>query len=422
MSNEPANSKSGHNVDWEEEFRAGRDISGRFSTPQKVLLGLQHTFAMLGATVLVPVLTGLSVSATLFAVGVGTLIFHFVTKGRVPGFLGSSFAFIAPLIIAAEQLSLREAQAGIIGAGVVYILVGLIVQAVGAKGVAKIFPPIVTGPIIMVIGLGLAPVAMEQASANWGVAAITLLAALGVTMFGKGLFKVIPILVGLVVGYLVALIFGLVDFSEVASASPFGLPGFTLPQFSWEVLLIVTPAAIVSVIEHIGDMLAIGRTIDQDVTVDPGMHPTLYGGGIATMLSGLLGGPSLTTYGENIGVLAITRIFATFVVSMGAVWAIIMSFIPIVEQLILSIPDPVLGGVSTLLYGMIAAVGIRTLIEGNVSLMVPRNLIIASVVLVVGVGGITIEPFEGFELSAMVIAAVTGIILHQVLPAQEQEA
>ena len=403
---------------FEEEFREGRDISYRFSTPQKVLIGLQHTMAMLGATVLVPVITGLNVSATLFAVGVGTLIFHFFTKGRVPGFLGSSFAFIAPLLIAAETLSLRHAQAGIIGAGVVYMLVGLLVQAIGPDRVAKIFPPIVTGPIIMVIGLGLAPVAMDMAGGHWGIAILTLLAAIGITMFGRGIIKVIPILGGLVIGYIGAIAVGLVDFGAIGEAAIVGLPGFTLPRFEWQVLLIVTPAAIVSIIEHIGDVLAIGNTIGRDVKVDPGIDPTLYGGGVATMVSGLLGGPSLTTYGENIGVLAITRVHATFVVSMGAVWAIIMAFIPKIEAFIQSIPGPVIGGVSILLYGMIAGVGIRTLVEGRVSLLVPRNLIIASVVLIIGVGGVAIEVFEGLELSAMVMAAVAGIILQQALPGE----
>ncbi|WP_018526960.1 uracil-xanthine permease family protein [Alkalispirochaeta alkalica] len=406
----------GQEKDYDLEFREGRDISDRFSTPQKVLIGLQHTMAMLGATVLVPVITGLNVSATLFAVGVGTLIFHFFTKGRVPGFLGSSFAFIAPLLIAAETLSLQHAQAGIIGAGVVYVLVGLLVQWIGPERVAKVFPPIVTGPVIMVIGLGLAPVAMGMSGDHWGVAVLTLLAAVGITMFGKGIIKVVPILGGLVIGYIAAALLGLVDFSGIAQAPFIGLPGFTLPRFSPQVLLIVTPAAIVSVIEHIGDILAIGNTIDRDMKTDPGIAPTLYGGGVATIISGLLGGPSLTTYGENIGVLAITRVHATFVVSMGAIWAIVMAFIPKVEALIQSIPGPVIGGVSILLYGMIAAVGIRTLIEGKVSLIKPRNLIIASVILVIGVGGVAFTVVEGLELSAMVLAAVTGIILNQVLP------
>ncbi len=419
MSDDPRNTGPGQGKDFEEEFREGRDISYRFSTPQKVLIGLQHTMAMLGATVLVPVITGLNVSATLFAVGVGTLIFHFFTKGRVPGFLGSSFAFIAPLLIAAETLSLQHAQAGIIGAGVVYIIVRLIVQAIGPDRVAKIFPPIVTGPIIMVIGLGLAPVAMDMAGGNWGIALVTLLAAIGITMFGKGIIKVIPILGGLIIGYVVASVAGLVDFSGIAEAGFVGLPGFTLPRFEWQILLIVTPAAIVSIIEHIGDILAIGNTIGRDTRVDPGIDPTLYGGGVATIISGLLGGPSLTTYGENIGVLAITRVHATFVVSMGAVWAIVMAFIPKVEAFITSIPGPVIGGVSILLYGMIAGVGIRTLVEGQVSLLKPRNLIIASVVLIIGVGGASLEVFEGLELSAMVLAAVAGIILQQVLPSQE---
>ncbi len=392
------------------------DISSRFSTTQQVFIGLQHTLAMLGATVLVPVLTGLNVSATLFAVGAGTLIFHAFTKGRVPGFLGSSFAFIAPIVLAADRLGLREAQAGIIGAGLVYVLVGWIVQLVGPARVRSIFPPVVTGPVIMVIGLALAPVAIGSAQTNWGVAALTLLAVVAIAIFARGFLRVIPILLGLVVGYVAAMVFGIVDYSPIAEAGWLGLPGFTLPVFSWEVLLIVTPAAIVSIIEHIGDILAIGNTIDRDMTGDPGIPATLYGGGVATVLSGLLGGPSLTTYGENIGVLALTKIYATFVVSMGAVWALVMAFIPKVEGVILSIPDPVIGGVSILLYGMIAGVGIRTLIENRVNLLVPRNLIVVSVVLIVGVGGVAIEPFEGFELSAMVVAAVAGILLNQLLP------
>ncbi len=392
------------------------DISSRFSTTQQVFIGLQHTLAMLGATVLVPVLTGLNVSATLFAVGAGTLIFHAFTKGRVPGFLGSSFAFIAPIILAADRLSLREAQAGIIGAGLVYVLVGWLVQLVGPARVRRIFPPVVTGPVIMVIGLALAPVAIENAQANWGVAALTLLAVVAIAIFARGFLRVIPILLGLVVGYVAAMLFSIVDYSPIAEAGWLGLPGFTLPLFSWEVLLIVTPAAIVSIIEHIGDILAIGNTIDRDMTADPGIPATLYGGGVATILSGLLGGPSLTTYGENIGVLALTKIYATFVVSMGAVWALVMAFIPKVEGVILSIPDPVIGGVSILLYGMIAGVGIRTLIENRVNLLVPRNLIVVSVVLIVGVGGVAIEAFEGFELSEMVVAAVAGIVLNQLLP------
>ncbi len=392
------------------------DVSTRFSTTQKVFIGLQHTFAMLGATVLVPVLTGLNVSATLFAVGAGTLIFHLFTNRRIPGFLGSSFAFIAPIIIAADRLSLRHAQAGIIGAGIVYIVVGYLVQIAGADRVRKVFPAVVTGPVIMVIGLGLAPVAISNAQGNWLIAALTLLAVIVISMFARGFLKVIPILLGLIVGYVAAMLAGVVDYTPITQAAWVGLPGFTLPIFSWEVFLIVTPAAIVSIIEHIGDILAIGNTIGRDTTRDPGLPRTFYGGGIATMLSGFLGGPSLTTYGENIGVLAITGIYSTFVVSMGAVWAIVMSFIPKVEGMILSIPGPVIGGVSILLYGMIAAVGIRTLMENRVNLLDPRNLIIVSAILIIGVGGVAIEVFEGFEISAMVISAVTGIVLNWILP------
>lgn len=395
------------------------DISCEFNVYQKIFLGLQHTLAMFGATILVPILTGLNISATLFAVGVGTLIFHLFTRGKVPGFLGSSFAFIAPLTLVGrlEGLTLRHAQAGIIGAGIVYILVGIIVQVIGPDNVAKIFPPVVTGPIIMVIGLGLAPTGIEMAGGHWPVAIITLLFTITFAVFGRGFLQVIPILLGLIVGYVAAVMAGLVDFEIIKEAGWVGLPGFTLPLFHWKVFLIVTPAAIVSIIEHIGDVLAIGNTIGRDIKQDPGLDPTLYGGGVATMVSGFLGGPSLTTYGENIGVLALTGVYSTFVVSMGAIWAIVFSFIPKIEAGIRAIPDPVIGGVSILLYGMIAAVGLRTVVDNEVDLTLPRNLIIASVILVLGVGiidGITV--FKGVKLSGMVIAAITGIILHQILP------
>ncbi|MGM0381813.1 MAG: uracil-xanthine permease family protein [bacterium] len=402
-----------------EEIEACReDISCEFNTFQKIFLGLQHTLAMFGATVLVPILTGLNVSATLFAVGAGTLIFHLFTRGKVPGFLGSSFAFIAPLTLVGELegLTLRHAQAGIIGAGIVYILVGIIVQLIGPDNVAKIFPPVVTGPIIMVIGLGLAPTGIKMASGHWPVAVITLIVTVIFAVFGRGFLQVIPILLGLIAGYVAAVSAGLINFEIVKEASWVGVPGFTWPLFNWKVFLIVTPAAIVSIVEHIGDVLAIGSTIGRDIRQDPGLDPTLYGGGVATIVSGLLGGPSLTTYGENIGVLALTGVYSTFVVSMGALWAIIFSFIPKIEAGIKVIPDPVIGGVSVLLYGMIAAIGLRTVVDNEVDLTLSRNLIIASIILVLGVGIDDIVVMEGVKMSGMVIAAISGIILHQLLP------
>ncbi len=391
---------------------------GEFSIWQKIFLGLQHTMAMFGATILVPIITGLNVSATLFAVGLGTLIFHLFTSAKVPGFLGSSFAFIAPLVLVAEssELTLQHAQAGIIGAGLVYLIVGFIVQLAGPDNVAKIFPPVVTGPIIMVIGLALAPVALDWASSNWTVALVTLAFTIAMAVFGTGFRRVIPILLGLICGYSAAVIAEVVVFKEIGEAAWLGFPGFTLPLFSWEVILIVTPAAIVSIVEHTGDILAIGDTIGRDVLRDPGLAPTFYGGGVGTIISGLLGGPSLTTYGENIGVLAITGVYSTFIVSLGAVWAIVLSFIPKVEALIESIPDSVIGGVSILLYGMIAAVGVRTMVNNQVDLKEARNLIIASVILVIGVGLDKIMVLDRVEMSGMVIAAVVGILLHQLLP------
>lgn len=402
-------------VNEEPEFASASDLSHNFSKGQQIFLGFQHTLAMFGACILVPLLTGLSVSATLFAVGAGTLIFHFMTDRKVPAFLGSSFAFIGPLIIAGEQVGLRAAQGGIILAGLTYVIVGLLMEMAGPEKVKKVFPPVVTGPIIMVIGLGLAPVGIDMASGHWGVALITLGTAVVVNIWGKGMIKVLPIVIGLLAGYLGSLAFGLIDGTQVAQANMVGVPGFTLPQFNATALLLVAPAAIVSIVEHFGDVLAIGSTIGKDIRKDPGIPRTFYGGGAATILSGFLGGPSLTTYGENVGVLALTRVYATFVVSMGAVWAIALSFIPKIEAAIHTIPTPVIGGISVLLYGMIAAVGVRTVVENKVNFTNSRNLIVASVILVLGVGGVSFQ-IGDIEFSSMVIAAVSGVVLNLILP------
>ena len=405
-------------MDQDQDFVAASDLSGNFSTGQQVLLGFQHTLAMFGACILVPILTGLSISATLFAVGAGTLIFHFMTDRKVPAFLGSSFAFIGPLIIAGEQVGLRAAQGGIILAGLTYVIVGFLMEKAGQERVKRVFPPVVTGPIIMIIGLSLAPIGIDMASGHWGVALITLGVAVVVNIWGKGLIKVLPIVIGLAAGYIASLAFGLIDGTQVAEASFVGAPGFTLPQFNATALLLVAPAAIVSIIEHFGDVLAIGSTIGKDIRKDPGIPRTFYGGGVATMLSGFVGGPSLTTYGENVGVLALTRVYATFVVSMGAVWAIALSFIPKIEAAINTIPVPVIGGISVLLYGMIAAVGVRTVVENKVNFTNSRNLIVASVILVLGVGGVGFE-IGDINFSAMVIAAVAGVLLNLILPGGE---
>lgn len=417
MSND---SESKQEMGKDPEFAAPEDLSSHFNKGQQVLLGFQHTLAMFGACILVPLLTGLSVSATLFSVGVGTLIFHYFTKGKVPGFLGSSFAFIGPLLIAGDQVGLPAAQGGIILAGLTYVIVGYLMEVAGPEKVKRVFPPVVTGPIIMIIGLGLAPVGIDMASGHWGVALITLGVAVVVNIWGRGMIKVLPIIIGLAAGYMASLAFNLVDGTQVAEASLLGVPGFTLPVFNSTALLLVAPAAIVSIIEHFGDVLAIGSTIGKDISKEPGIPRTFYGGGIATMLSGFLGGPSLTTYGENVGVLALTRVYATFVVSMGAVWAIALSFIPKVEAAIHTIPLPVIGGISVLLYGMIAAVGVRTVVENKVNFMKSRNLIVASVILVLGVGGVGFE-IGDIEFSSMVIAAVSGVLLNLILPGADTE-
>lgn len=402
-----------------------RDVSA-LPKPQVLVIGLQHVLAMFGATILVPILTGLHVSVALFTAGGGTLLFHLITRGKVPAYLGSSFAFIPPIALAVQQHGgIPGAQGGIIAAGIIYIIVALIVTWVGTGIIRRLFPPIVTGPVIMLIGLTLAPVAIDMAGGSWqnvAAAVIALGAAVGVAVFTGGFFRIIPVLMGLVVGYIGAAILGLVDLSPFLDARWFGLPEWTMPKVNWTAISLIAPVAIVPIVEHVGDIFAISTTIGKkdELIRDPGLHRTLGGDGVATFFAGLFGGPPNTTYGENIGVLALTKVYDPKVMQIGAVFAVILGLVPKLEGLIQTIPGPVIGGISILLFGMIAAVGLRTVVENNVDLKASRNLIIASVILVIGLGGAVVSFWE-LEFSGMALAAIVGIILNQVLPQPEGE-
>lgn len=394
-------------------------------TPRHLILGLQHTVAMFGATVLVPLLTGLNPAVALFTAGVGTLVFHLVTGRMVPVFLGSSFAFIAPILAAKEAgFSLSAIGGGIVAAGLVYVLFALLVLLIGSERVRQVFPPVVTGPVIVVIGLTLAPVAVEMASKDWLLAVVTFAGAVVSAVFFRGLFQMVPVLVGVGVGYLVALALGRVDLRPLGEAAWFGLPPFTPAAFEWGAVLLIAPVAFVTVMEHIGDILTNGRVVGKDFFVKPGLHRTLLGDGLATSLAGLLGGPANTTYSENTGVLAVTRVYDPLVLRIAAGFAILLAFIPKLSALLQTLPQGVLGGISMLLFGMIASIGIRTLAEAEIDFTQSRNLIVVSAILVLGLGGAvanlgTVQVAGAavpLKVSGMALAALVGVVLNLLLP------
>ncbi|MGI6038301.1 MAG: uracil-xanthine permease family protein [Limnochordia bacterium] len=376
---------------------------------KRFALAFQHLVAMFGATVLVPLLTGLNVSVALFTSGLGTLIFHKCTQGKVPVYLGSSFAFIAPIIVVRNQWGLAYATGGIVVAGLVYVLMALVVRFFGVEKVTDLFPPVVAGPVIMVIGLTLAPTAQDMASGNWFVAAFTILVAILAMTKAKGYFNLLPVLVGVGAGYLLSVVLGIVDFSAVVAAPWIQVPQFIAPRFSLPALAVIAPLAFVTVIEHIGDIKANSTVVDKDFIADPGLHRTLIGDGIATSVAGLLGGPANTTYSENTGVLAMTKVYDPAILRITAVMAMALSFIGKFGAIISSIPTPVMGGISILLFGMIAAVGLRTLIENKVDLTKSSNLLIVSLILVFGISGAVVTIGQ-LQLVGMSLAAVIGVI------------
>ena len=409
-------------------------ITERLPILQALPLSLQHLFAMFGATVLVPFLVGLDTSVTLFTSGVGTLLYIFITKGRIPAYLGSSFAFIAALsaILAVKpgQVAPDEriaiAMGGCVTVGVIYVVVAFFIGKFGTGWVDKLLPPVVIGPVVMVIGLGLAGVAVNVMAMQGGtgtyhpeyfrVALISLAIAILAAVFLKGFLGVIPVLIGIVGGYLVALAFGQVNLSGVAGARPFAVPHFVLPKFQWGAILSLAPISLVVITEHIGHLIVTENVVGKKLVKDPGLHRSLAGDGVATAVSGLLGGPPNTTYGENIGVMAITRVFSVWVIGGAAVIAIALSFFPPVGALIRSIPTQVMGGICILLFGIIASAGVRMLVDAKVDFSQTRNLIIASVILVIGIGGAKIH-LGPVEIGEMSLATYVGVLLNLVLPA-----
>ena len=399
-----------------------------------VLLGMQHAFAMFGATVLVPLLTGLSVSTTLLMAGLGTLFFHAITKRKVPAFLGSSFAFlggyaaVAPLVDGAPNLEmLPYASGGVFVAGLVYVVLAAFIKLFGAKKVMRYFPPVVTGPIIISIGLILAPSAISNCQENWFLALTALVIIIVCNIWGKGMVKTIPIMLGIVGAYILALITGEVDFTAVEGAKIIAVPiaSSSFAKFEISSIITIVPIALATMMEHIGDISAIGATTGKNYIANPGLHRTLIGDGLATSLSALFGGPANTTYGENTGVLALTKVYDPLVMEIAAVFAIILSFFPIVADIIQSIPAAILGGVSLILYGMISAIGIRNVVENNVDFAVSRNLIIAAVILVSAlgineIGGISFTALNTtITLSGIAVAAIAGILLNAILPGND---
>jgi len=407
---------------------------------------------MFGATILVPLLTGLNPATALFASATGTIIFHFITGGKIPAYLGSSFAFIVPIQIVAAKYGFSAATGACIVAGLVYLVTSLLVKKVGLKAIERFIPPVVVGPVIMTIGLGLAGVAKDMSSSNMFLALFTLAIVIGFSIFAKGFFKLIPILIGIVSGYGVTLLLQtniaarlpfistlmpekLIDFTSVSEAAWFAFPKIVseaaynqtggiellVPTFLLPAILAIAPIAIVTMIEHLGDMLAISRTVGKDFLEKPGLHRTLAGDGLATSWSGLIGGPPNTTYGENIGVLAITKVHNPIVVQVAAVIVLIFSLIPKFGAFLGTIPGPVMGGIVILLFGMIASVGIRTLVEKQVDLSKVRNLVIVSTILILGISGIVLPITETFEISGMGLGALAGIILNILLPDRDEE-
>jgi uracil permease len=410
------------------------DVHERPAPATFFLLSLQHLFAMFGANVLVPMLTGLDPSVALVASGLGTLIYLAFTKWRLPAYLGSSFAFIGPLLTATQIGGTGGALIGACAAGAVYVVVALLIKAFGVRWLLRILPPIVVGPVIVVIGLGLASVAVgmaqntagggEYSLPHFGVALATLGSIFIYSLVLRGFFTVVPILLGILTGYLVAVLAGMVDFTPVIQAPLFSMPDFH-PLFAGAkegvsvlaMVLLVAPVALVTIAEHIGGQIVLSRVVGRNFIANPGLHRSVMGDGVATMVASALGGPPATTYGENIGVLAVTRVFSVWVIGGAAVLAIVLGFVGKLSAFLSTIPTAVMGGVSIALFGVIASSGIRTLIEGRVDLGDKRNLLISSTILVIGIGGATLKFGDGgFVVSSMAMAAVLGVLLNAVLP------
>ncbi len=389
-------------------------------TLKNTVLGVQFLFVAFGATVLVPLLVGIDPSVALFTAGIGTLIFHLITGGKVPVFLGSSFAFIAPIIEATRLYGWPGTLSGIIVVGVVYGVVSALVKARGIKFVERLFPAVVVGPVIMIIGLSLASAAVDMAKSDWALAVISLLTAIIVVIWGKGMAKLIPIFIAIIVGYLAAVVWGKVDFTAIKDATWIMIPEFTVPQFHWQAILYMIPVAIAPIIEHVGDMYAIGGVCNKNFIEKPGLHRTLLGDGIATAVAGFFGGVPNTTYSEVTGAITLTKITNPFVLRIAAITAILFAFIGKISGFLKTIPTAVLGGIMLLLFGMIASIGIKSLVESKTNMAETRNQVIVSIVLTIGIGGAIIQ-YGTFSLAGIGLAALTGIILNLLLPQTKKE-
>ena len=436
-----------------EEQGAIRDAK-QLGMGKMAVLGLQHMFAMFGATILVPILVngyfkgeGLSVQVTLFFAGVGTLIFHLCSKFKVPAFLGSSFAFLGGFATVAELNTgrfagmsygekLPYACGGIVVAGLLYLVLALIIKLVGVKKVMRFLPPVVTGPIIICIGLSLAPSAVSNASACWPLALIALVTVMVFNLWGKGMFRIIPILMGVVISYVFALIFSaagitnadgsaVLNFAPIANAGWVGFPDFIIAKFDISAILVMAPIAIATMMEHVGDISAISATTGENFIAEPGLHRTLLGDGLATSIAALFGGPANTTYGENTGVLELSKVYDPSVIRLAAVYAIVLGFIPKLSQVFGTMPTAIIGGISFILYGMISAIGVRNVVENKVDFTKSRNLIIAAVILVCGLGfsdglSFTVGGTQ-ITLTALAIAAIAGVLLNIILPGNDYQ-
>ncbi|WP_270393086.1 uracil-xanthine permease family protein [Limosilactobacillus fermentum] len=405
------------------------DVDERPGTGQWIGLSLQHMFSMFGSTVLVPILVGLNPGIALFSSGVGTLMYLLITRHKIPAYMGSSFSFIMPMMALMKSTGYPGIAQGTIAVGCVYLIVSLIVSRFGSAWIDRILPPIVVGPIVMVIGLSLAATAAKDATMNGStydikyfiVAMLTLLITIIFNMFFKGFLGLIPILLGIVGGYIIACLFGIVKFSGVMSAHWFSLPAFQIPfvnyhpQFYWGAILSMAPIAFVTMTEHMGHIMVLNELTDRNYFKDPGLNHTLAGDGTASIIAGFVGGPPVTSYGENIGVLAITRVHSVYVLAGAASFAILFSFVGKLSALIESIPSPVIGGISFLLFGVIASSGLRVMIEDQTDFNEKRNLMISSVILVIGIGNAYLQLGQ-YEFSGLAVAAVLGIVLNLVLP------
>ena len=387
---------------------------------QKTIVGAQFLFVAFGATVLVPLLVGLDPSVALFTAGLGTLIFHAVTKGKVPIFLGSSFAFIAPIIKATELFGLPGTLCGLVSVGAVYGLMSLLVRLRGVGFIARLFPPVVVGPVIMLIGLSLAGTGVDMAKSNWPLAIVALLTTVVVSLFAKGMLRLIPIFSGIVIGYIVAACFGVIDFQPIADAPWFALPAFVRPELCWEAIVFMIPVAIAPVIEHIGDVYAINEVAGKDFVKDPGLHRTMLGDGLACVAASFIGGPPVTTYSEVTGAVSLTKITDPSVIRIAGLFGILFSVLGKMSALLKTIPEAVLGGIMLLLFGTIASVGINSLVKNKIDMGSTRNLVIVSLILILGIGGAELS-WGSFTIGGIGLSALVGVLLNLVLPKEKAQ-